>query len=298
MAKKKVNYLEQNILDKLTRIPLKPKTISRNLKKGFHKSRNKGKNMDFKEHREYSYGDEIKDIDWKVYARTEKYFIKEYEEDLNHNIIILLDTSSSMRMPLTKNKSKIEYAKYITAALSYLFMKKKDKVCVATFDSDFKIILDPTSKTANLSILIERLNQITSKSTIQTNFNLINKSRTIYKNSSVITFVITDLIVDKKQLLQSITTLDNARNDISIFHLYHDILSESNLKGYLEISDPESGKSISAKSSDLRDRFITMYENYIRELSREFIKVNIDYNKFNMNKHYSDNLTDYLKKTN
>jgi uncharacterized protein (DUF58 family) len=294
---KRINYLQQNILDKLARLPLKPKSISHNLKKGYHQSRNKGKNMDFKEHREYTYGDEIKDIDWKVYARTEKYFIKDYEEDLNHNILILLDTSSSMRMPFVNNNSKMEYSKFITASLAYLFIKKKDRVCVACFDRDFRIILPPTSNSANLSVLVDKLNQIVSQETLYTDFNLISKSVSIFKNSSVITYIVSDLIADRDEIIKSITTIDSPKNDISIFHLIHDIEEDLKLSGYLELSDPESGKSISAKSSDIKDNFSLLYEEYIKSLSKNLRKINIDYNKFNMSKHYSDNLTDYLKKT-
>lgn len=290
-------YFEHKILEKLSKIPFKSKIISKNINKGFHKSRMKGKNMEFKEHREYSYGDELRDIDWKVYGKTEKYFVKDYEEDIINNVLIMLDTSSSMVDSFAGKTPKIEYAKHITAALTYLFINQRDIVSVVGFDTSSNIILSPSNKKISFDILSDKFNRL-SRNNTKTDFSLLRKTKEIYKNMPFLGIIISDLIAPRESIIKAIASFDLDKNEISVIHLIHQLEDYFNMDGYIEFVDPESGRVINIKAVDVKEKFNNMYHKHINELRRELVKRNIDYNKFIMAKHYSDNLIEYMKKHN
>jgi len=290
-----ITYLEQEVLNKLSRIQFASKIRFSNPKKGFHKSINRGKSTEFKEHREYTFGDELKDIDWKVYGRTERFFVRNFEEEEGANIVIMLDTSSSMTTTFANSTPKIEYAKYIVSALSYLFLKQKDTISVATFDSKFNLLLKPTTKKNSLDILLDKFKS-TKQTKTNTNFILLEEANALYKNSKFICIIISDMIAEKETMVSSISKLYSTGNEVSVIHMVHNIENDFDLSGYVEMIDPETNKVITTKASDIKQKFLELYHNYITTLQNELIKRNIDYNKFLMSKHNSDNLIDYLRK--
>ncbi|MFW5890857.1 MAG: VWA domain-containing protein [bacterium] len=212
--------------------------------------------------------------------------------------MILLDTSSSMLNPFAGNTAKIEYAKYICAALSYLFIKQNDNISIATFDSNFNTILYPTNNKNTLTILDEKLRNIKPKNNdkILTDFNIIAKVKNTFKKSPYICFIISDMIAEKSNILQGLAKINSPINQIYILHLIHNLENNFDFNGYVEIKDPESDKSITTKAGDIKDKFIYMYQQYIKNLRKELLNINIDYNAFLMSRHYSDNILDFLKK--
>ncbi len=290
------NYLEQKVLNQLSKIQFISKKLISNHQKGFHRSPEKGKNMEFKEHREYTYGDELRDIDWKIYGKTEKFFVKDYERDVNANILILLDSSSSMTDKFAETEPKIEYAKFIVGALTYLFLKQRDKIAVASFDRDFRILLNPTNNISALNKLNNELNHLEHKKQVITDFSLLRYYKTVYKNTPALIFLISDMIAEKSEILKGLSYLNKKKSQVFVYHLIHNLEQSFNLNGYIDIAEPESGKVISAKASDLKSRFLQMYNDYVNTLRIEITKYHYDYNKFLLSKHYSTNLLEFFKK--
>lgn len=290
-------YFDEQLLEKLSQTPIISKKISANIKKGFHKSRIRGKNMEFREHRKYSYGDEIKDIDWKVYGRTEKYYVKDFDEDVSANILILIDTSSSMGYRNKGAVSKLDYAKYLGVALSYMFLKQRDVISLCTFDTDFNIILSPTSNKRNIDKILRSFEKdIKSNDRIMTDFNSLKKSMNIFKNSANICFIISDLISDYDNIKNAVLKMNRSNSDIVVFHLVDDYEETFDFKSYIEFQEPETGKTITVKASDIKDKYREMFNIRINKMKSDFRKLKIDYNKFNTKIHYSDNLIEFFKK--
>lgn len=290
------NYLEKKVVNQLSRIQFISKKLISSQYKGFHKSLEKGKNMEFKEHREYTYGDELRDIDWKIYGKTERYYVKDFEKDVSANILVILDSSSSMTENFANAEPKIEYAKYIASSLSYIFLKQRDQVAVATFDNNFEILINPTNSISALKTLNQKLNHIKNEKKVITNFSLLKYAENIYKNLPTIIFLISDMINDEKEIMKGLSYLDKKNNQNFIYHLIHNLEHKFNLNGYIDITEPETGKVISAKASDLKMRFTKLYDDYINNLRLSMNKHRFDYNKFLLSKHYSTNLMEFFKK--
>ncbi|RME83729.1 MAG: DUF58 domain-containing protein, partial [Planctomycetota bacterium] len=142
MEKNPLGLLDPQLLGKITKLELKAREMAEGFITGLHKSPYHGFSVEFAEHREYVPGDDIRHIDWKVYGRSDRFYIKQYEEETNLLVYLLVDVSESMSYG--KPLSKMEYAAYLAATLSYLTMKQQDSVGLATFASTLRQYLPPS----------------------------------------------------------------------------------------------------------------------------------------------------------
>ena len=146
MSIKNQEHLTQELINNIDNLSLKAKLVVEGFIVGLHKSPYHGFSVEFSEHRPYGYGDEIKYIDWKLWGKTDKLFIKQFEEETNLKCHLILDKSASMNYS-SDNISKFEYAKNLSAALAYLMIKQQDAVGLTTFDSKIDITdLPPLSQ--------------------------------------------------------------------------------------------------------------------------------------------------------
>ncbi|MCH6558897.1 DUF58 domain-containing protein, partial [candidate division KSB1 bacterium] len=127
-----IRFLDPNILSKISGMELRARTIVEGFICGLHRSPYRGFSVEFAEYREYTPGDDIRHIDWKVYARSDRYYLKEFEEETNLNCHILLDTSASMNYG-SNGMSKLEYASYLAASLGYMIFQQRDVVGLITY---------------------------------------------------------------------------------------------------------------------------------------------------------------------
>src|SRR5438270_8158595 len=157
MADATHKFLDPKILNKITRLDLKARHIVEGFMGGMHKSPYHGFSVEFAEHREYAPGDDLKHLDWKVYGRTGRFYLKQYEEETNLTCWLLVDASESMRYgsgpagdggrPLV---SKYDYASMSAAALAYLILHQQDSVALAMFDNQVRQLLRPSSQPSHL----------------------------------------------------------------------------------------------------------------------------------------------------
>ena len=146
-------YLDPATLARIQGLDLKARLIVEGYIAGLHKSPYHGFSVELAEHREYSPGDDIKHVDWKLWSRTDKLYLKQYEEETNLITYILLDTSESMRYS-SGGVPKIEYARYIAAALAYLVLQRQDSVGFATFDHEVRQYMRPSSHPSHLKQIL------------------------------------------------------------------------------------------------------------------------------------------------
>ena len=145
MKKEYKKYLNPSLISKIENLSLRAKLVVEGFIIGMHKSPYHGFSVEFSEHRPYGFGDEIKYIDWKLWGKTDRFYIKQFEEETNLKCHIILDKSSSMNFG-SKNITKFEYSKLISAAMSYLMIKQQDAVGLTTFDQRINTIIKPISK--------------------------------------------------------------------------------------------------------------------------------------------------------
>ncbi len=152
------DYLDPAALAKLHGLALKARLIVEGYVTGLHRSPYQGFSVEFAEHREYVPGDDLRYVDWKAYGKSDRYYLKRFEEDTNFSCLIVLDTSESMQYrSSTAAISKLEYAKYTAAALAHLVIQQQDAVGLATFDSDLQTFIRPASQPSHLRSLINIL---------------------------------------------------------------------------------------------------------------------------------------------
>ena len=288
----KINYLEDHIISKLLSYRLKSDSIAEGFYKGVHQSKQKGFNVEFKEHREYNLGDEIKDIDWKIYAKREKLFIREHEEELDINTVILLDNSSSMAKTSLTNISKLEYCKYFITCLSFLLTKQGDKVSVFTFSKDVNNILSTTNQSKKITLLNEHFNSLLFQP--YTSFKNIEKQIIPYLKGKTLLFIFSDFISQQDEIYSFLKKINLPKVEVILWHIQNEIDIDFPFKGDLIFVDPESGKEISLNASGVKEKYIKLFTNFkhnIKQLSNE---QNIQYYEIMTNKHYSEWITHFL----
>ena len=153
MKKEYQEYLNPTFINKIDNLSLRAKLVVEGFIIGMHKSPYHGFSVEFSEHRPYGFGDEIKYIDWKLWGKTDRFYIKQFEEETNLSCHLILDKSLSMDYGSNK-LTKFEYSKSICAALSYLMIKQQDAVGLTTFDKKINTTIKPKSKISHLNLLL------------------------------------------------------------------------------------------------------------------------------------------------
>ncbi len=210
-------YLDPKTLSKIRRLDLKARLIVEGFISGLHRSPYHGFSVEFAEHREYVPGDDIKYIDWKVWGRSDRYYIKQYEEETNLRCHVVLDTSESMLYGSDRALTKYDYACYVAASLSYLILHQQDAVGMVMFDQDIHKYLPPTSTGIQLKQILHEMSQVKPRE--KTNMGVIfhNLAERITKKGLVI--VISDLFDSVDNILFGLRHLRHKKHEILVFHI-------------------------------------------------------------------------------
>ena len=163
-------YMDVSTINKIDNLFLRAKLVVEGFIIGMHKSPYHGFSVEFSEHRPYGYGDEIKYIDWKLWGKTDRFYIKQFEEETNLKCHVILDKSSSMSYG-SHSINKFEYSKCLAASLIYLMIKQQDAVGLTTFDDKLNITIPPKSKVSHLNLLLQTMHN--SKTGGETDISLL-----------------------------------------------------------------------------------------------------------------------------
>ena len=211
------NYLSPSIIKKIDNIFLRAKLVVEGFIIGLHKSPYHGFSVEFSEHRPYSFGDEIKHIDWKLLAKTDKLYIKQFEEETNLKCYILFDSSASMNYGSPNNITKLEYAKTLSASLSYLMIKQQDAVGLTIFNKKIIKSIPPKSKISHLNILLNALHESNANGTTDLSPMLHSLADSIKKRGLII--LISDLLDNPKDIIKGLRHFRHKGHEVVIFHI-------------------------------------------------------------------------------
>ncbi len=268
-------YLDPLTLAKVRGLELKARLIVEGYLSGMHKSPYHGFSVEFAQHREYVPGDDIKHIDWKVYGRTGKFFLKQYEEETNLVCWILLDISDSMRYGSTEGMTKYDYACTAAAALAYLVLHQADSVGFVTFDSQVRTFMKPSSQPSHLKEIIHSMNQGAGreKSHMAPLFHDLAER----VNRRGLIFLLSDMFDEVPDILAGFKHLRHKRHEVVLWHIldqaeltfpFQEATLFRGLEEYPELlTDPRS----------LRASYLEQMESFIAELKRGCRDRNIDY---------------------
>ncbi len=209
-------YLDPATLAKIQGLDLKARLIVEGYLAGLHKSPYQGLSVEFAEHREYAAGDDIKHVDWKVWSRTDKLYLKQYEEETNLVTYLLLDVSESMRYH-SNGVSKLDYARYIAAALAYLVLQQQDSVGLATFDSEVRQYVRPSSNASHLNQLLHLMDSATAAEKTDIGAIFHDLAERFKKRGLVI--VLSDLFDDTAKLLSGLKRFRHRRHEVVLFQV-------------------------------------------------------------------------------
>jgi len=293
-------YLNPLVISKLANLELKAKFVVEGFITGLHKSPYHGFSVEFAEHRQYMPGDDLKYFDWKVYGKTEKSYIKQFEEETNLRSYLLIDISKSMMFSSIEEKnhsnkiSKLEYASYLSASLAYLMLIQRDAVGLATFDTGLRTFFPPSSTKANFLQLLKSLDKI--KSTQSTGIaKSLNQIAELVKKRSLIV-VISDFFETLKDVIRALRHFHHNKNEVIVFQIL-DPLELSFFDGpAVKLVDIETHEEIFSKPSVIQQSYRENLQKFLASFKSECLNYGIDYNLLTTSTSFDKALLAYLRK--
>lgn len=211
-------YLEPQTLASIGGLELRARLIVEGYVSGVHHSPYRGFSIEFAEHREYVPGDDLRYVDWKVFGKTDKVYLKQFETETNLITNLVLDTSESMRYrSAAAPLSKLEYAKCIAAALAYLILQQQDSVGLATFDSELRRVIRPSSNASHLSHLLQVMEESTPERKTSTGTIFHDLAERLKKRGIVV--ILSDLFDDLARTIAGLKHLRHRRHEVIVFHV-------------------------------------------------------------------------------
>ena len=284
-------FIDPRILAASSNLQLIARTVVEGFVAGLHRSPYHGFSLEFSEYREYTPGDDIRQVDWKIFGRSDRFYVKKFQGDTNTQIFLLLDTSRSMTFS-SHEVPKIDYARYLTAALAYLAVRQGDAVGLLSFDSQIRRFTPPRTRHGHLLTLLHHLETIEPRSETQISEVLEELSRMIRKRSLVV--IISDFYADTESLAKSLRFFHHRGNDVLLFHVLDPAELEMPMEGISTLKDMETGDQISFSAEHSRAAYLEEIGAHIRNLKRECRNVRIEYELMDSSKPLDQALYRYL----
>jgi uncharacterized protein (DUF58 family) len=271
--------------------------VARQVVEGFltgrHRSPYHGFSVEYLDHRAYSPGDDLRSIDWKILARTDKYHVKLFEDETNLRAHILLDCSKSMAFK-SGEVSKLTYGSYLTAALAYLMLHQNDAVGLVLFDSEMRQYLPPKARPTQFRRILDLLDHSYSREDTDVAAVLHDVAERIPRRGLVI--LISDLIDDEEKLANGLQHFRHNNHEVIVFHVMDDAELTFPYDRLTRFKDMEGVGRLTANPKALRQRYLTRINTFLDTLKAICFERNIGYNLANTTESYDRFLAAYLEK--
>lgn len=298
--------LDPTVLARIGNLELLARTVVEGFVNGLHRSPHLGSSTDFAEHRSYMPGDDIRGIDWRLYARTDRYYVKQFEADTNANFMVLLDVSPSMRYRgATEGRgsvSKLDYACYLAASLVYFSSLQRDRVGLATFDQDIVEYVPPSAK--HLRLVLHALER-TSKAADEApavapsasrasalEAPLLKLTESMRRRSIVL--LISDLYEEPDAVLSALANVRGRGNDMIVFQLLDRNEIEFPFADATNFVDLETGEKMPVIPDYLRTQYQQVVAEHTGTLARRMQEQRVDYALYDTSKPLDKALFTYL----
>jgi uncharacterized protein (DUF58 family) len=281
-------FVDPTVLARVGNLDLVARTVVDGVINGLHRTPYFGASVDFAEHRGYVPGDDIRRVDWKVFARTDRYYIKEFEADSNSNFTVLLDISKSMAFGA--RITKLDYAKTLAACLTYLVHKQKDRVGVVTFDEEVVDFVPCSAK--HLDVVLHALDR--AKAVRPGRLSVPLKKLAEHFGRRGIVVLISDLYEDPEAVMDALSLIRFRGNDVIIFHLLDPAEIEFDFKDASAFEDLENGEQIPIVPDALAEQYRALVREHIAALTARAAEHRVDYAMFNTSTPLDYALFNYL----
>ncbi len=299
-----LKYLDPAVISQLKSMELRARLIVEGFITGLHKSPYHGFSVEFAEHRPYNCGDELRHVDWKVYAKTDRFYVKQYEEETNLRHYVVLDTSSSMRYRHATPLTKLEYGAYLSAALHYIMIQQRDATGLIAFDETLHTLRHPKSTRGylrQLLLTLEKLVRMPPTPRVRTAAaDVLHKvAERIPRRSLVV--LISDLlenIASHEAVFKALKHLRHRGHEIIVFHILEK--HTERLLAFPDVPmvfrDLETGEEITLHPAHIRTHYQEALASFMERFRRQCMEYEIDFVELDTGDSYEKALLTYLNK--
>jgi uncharacterized protein (DUF58 family) len=285
-------YLKPEVIRQIKRLDLRAQFIVRGFLHGLHASPFHGFSVEFSEHRKYTAGDDPKDIDWLIYAKTDKYYVKKFEAETNITGYLVMDLSRSMGYTYRQELTKFDYGICLAAALCYLMIHQQDPVGLLTFDAKIRHSLRPQTRRRHLGNMLSLLAGLKPEGTTDIANSLAQVSAMLRHASLVMVF--SDLLAEPGPVLESLYRLRHGGHDVILFHILDEAEVKFPFSGMVELEEPETGRRLALDADGFRADYLAQVANFRETYRRECAQAHVDYVPLDTSMPFDRALTEYL----
>ncbi len=279
-------YLDPRVLGRIHRLEMRSRLVVEGFLAGLHRSPYQGLSVEFAQHREYVPGDDTKFIDWRVFSRTDRYYLKQYEAETNLRCMFLVDASRSMKYTCDARRreglSKFHYAACIAASLSVLLLRQQDAVGIATFDEDWITSLPPSANPGQTKAVCRVLEEASKSLNEKTSIERVCLRASESLGHRGIVCLISDLLVDDREaMMRALIRLAHRGHDVLVLHVLDNDELTFPYSGNTRFVAMEEQADLTAEGRTLRDGYLAALDEFLRFLKRGCIRNRMDYGLVN-----------------
>ncbi len=291
MPARAVRKIDRSTIGRLSRLQLRARLAVEGLYSGIHKSPYHGFNVEFSEYREYSPGDDLRYLDWRVLARSDRLFIKQFEAETNLNCYLLLDSSGSMDFT-TNSQTRLDYGASLAAAFSMLMLRQGDHVGLVTFDNAVRHFIPPRGNAGHFGAIVEALEQVKPGKDTDISSVLHEIAERVRRRSMVI--IISDFFDDVERILRGLQHFRYRHHEVIVLQLLDDAEFEFPYDRITMFEGMERGEQIIVEPRIIAQGYRVRFGQYLESLRRGCLEKNIDYQRMLLSEPYDRALTTYL----
>ena len=291
MAKAATRFILPHVLARLSGLELLARSVVEGFVAGLHRSPYKGFSVDFMQYRPYVPGDDLRRIDWKVYARTDRHLVKEFEGETNTRVHLVLDASRSMGYQ-SHDVTKLTYAKYLVASLAYLAIRQRDAAGLVLFDEDILHTLTPSSSKSHLHALLTSLGNLPAGTTTSLGKPLHAIADQQRRRGFVV--IVSDLLADPDQLIDALRHFRFCGHEVLIFHVLDPQEVAFDFDDVIQFKDMETSTKLLVEASSARDLYQKNFRRFQQRIRRACGLLGIDYTLLTTDQPLDTALFEYL----
>ncbi|HKQ99143.1 MAG TPA: DUF58 domain-containing protein [Pyrinomonadaceae bacterium] len=287
-------FLDPAVLASIGRLDLIARTVVEGFLTGLHKSPYRGLSQEFAEHRPYIAGDELRRIDWRVYARTDRLYVKESEEETNAPVRLLLDVSASLGFAPRLGVSKLDYARYLTAALAYLSNRQGDRVGLVCFNEETQSSIPARGGLRHLQTILLALEGLEARGRTSIGPVLLRQASQWKRRGLAV--LVSDLYDEPGEVVEAIARVRRARHDVIVFHLLDRAEKLLEPHGTYEFHDLETNETLLADTDRVRRAYVAEMDELRAYFRRELERAGADYVELDSAEPLDKALATYLRR--
>ncbi len=287
-------YLQPHVVSRLSNMELRARLVVEGFITGRHRSPYHGFSVEFAEHRPYMPGDEIRHIDWKIYGKRDRFYIKQYEEETNLKAYLILDTSRSMAFASPGSIAKLEYAANLTAALAYMMIKQQDAVGLTLFDEGITKYLPPHATKAYLRQILVSLQSMRASGRTGAGIALHQIADRIKRRGLVV--VISDLLDDAEEILTALKHFRHKKNEVIVMHVLDPLERSFAFGGDAQFQDLETGERLTTQPWQVQRAYRNQMKEFLERYKQQCRENYIDYVLLDTATPFDVALVEYLNK--